>query len=69
VSKLEVKIEMLKFDIEQRDEQIQSCIRKIQAFHNNVCNKLNEVIKVNKDNSKSNLYIPEDCCLLECTPV
>jgi hypothetical protein len=45
VSELEMKIEMLKFDIEQREEQIQSCIRTFQAFHNNVCSELNEVIK------------------------
>jgi hypothetical protein len=68
VSKLEAKIAMLKFDIEQKDEQIQRCIRRIQAFHNNMCNKINEVIKCEQD-IKSNLYIPEFCCLLGCTAV
>jgi len=42
---LEAKIALLKFDIEQKDEQIQRCIRRIQAFHNNMCNKLNKVVK------------------------
>jgi hypothetical protein len=41
---MDAKIVMLKFDIQQKDEQIQRCIRRIQAFHN-ICNKLNEVIK------------------------
>jgi len=45
VSKLEAKIAMLKFDIERKNEQIQRCIRRIQAFHNIMYNKLNEVIK------------------------
>ena len=39
---------MLKFDIEQKDEQIQRCIRRIQAFRD-MCNKCNEVIKCEQD--------------------
>jgi hypothetical protein len=34
----------LKFDIKQKDEQIQRFERSIEAFHNNIHNKLNEVI-------------------------
>ncbi|GFG30251.1 hypothetical protein Cfor_11795 [Coptotermes formosanus] len=43
VSKMKEEILTLKFDIKQKDEQIQRFERSIEAFHNNIHNKLNEV--------------------------
>jgi hypothetical protein len=45
MSKYGREIAMLKCDMENKDEEIQGCLRRIQTFHNNLCNKGNEVIK------------------------
>jgi hypothetical protein len=41
---MEEEILTLKCDNKQKDEQIHRLVRRIQAFHNNIHNKLNEII-------------------------